>query len=54
VRLLATEHGRVVFVTVNVGEGESLTAAHNLAGELEEQVRQRVAGIADVVVHTEP
>ena len=32
----------------------SLTDAHRLAGELEEELRQRVEGIADVVVHTEP
>jgi divalent metal cation (Fe/Co/Zn/Cd) transporter len=28
--------------------------AHQLAGELEEELRQRIGGIADVVVHTEP
>lgn len=53
-RLLATDGGRVVFVTLHVGSDQSLTAAHNLAGKLEEELRQRIAGIADVVVHTEP
>ena len=46
--------GRVVFLTLAVDPGESLTAAHRLASELEEELRQRVADIADVVIHTEP
>jgi cation diffusion facilitator family transporter len=54
VRLLATDGGRVVFLTLVVGEGQSLTAAHNLAGRLEDELRQQIDGIADVVVHTEP
>jgi cation diffusion facilitator family transporter len=54
VRLLATDGGRVVFLTLVVGDAPSLTAAHNLAGRLEEALRQQIEGIADVVVHTEP
>jgi divalent metal cation (Fe/Co/Zn/Cd) transporter len=54
VRLLSTSAGRVLFLTLGVDPGESLADAHRLAGELEEELRQRVAGIADVVVHTEP
>jgi cation diffusion facilitator family transporter len=54
VRLLSTDKGRVVFLTLHVGDTQSLTGAHELAGELEEELRQRVAGIAEVVVHTEP
>ncbi len=54
VRLLSTEVGHVVFLTLAVDPGESLTEAHRLAGELEEELRQRIAGIAEVVVHTEP
>ncbi|HMD57675.1 MAG TPA: cation diffusion facilitator family transporter [Solirubrobacteraceae bacterium] len=53
-RLLDTDAGRVLFLTLTVGERSSLTDAHNLAGELEEELRQRIAGIADVIVHTEP
>ncbi len=53
-RLLSTEAGRVVFLTVAVGSTASLVDAHELAGELEEQLRQHVPDIADVVVHTEP
>lgn len=53
-RTLSTEAGRVVFLTLAVGPGRSLTEAHELAGDLEDQLRRRVAGIADVVVHTEP
>jgi cation diffusion facilitator family transporter len=54
VRLLSTETGRVVFLTVNVGTDASLVDAHQLAGELEEQLRQHFPDLADVVVHTEP
>jgi cation diffusion facilitator family transporter len=54
VRLLSTEAGRVVFLTVEVGSAASLVEAHLLAGELEDQLRQQLPDIADVVVHTEP
>jgi cation diffusion facilitator family transporter len=54
VRLLTTDAGRVLFLTLGVDQKESLTDAHRLAGDLEEELRQRVDGIADVVVHTEP
>jgi len=54
VRLLSTETGRVVFLTVGAGTDASLLDAHQLAGELEEQLRQQVPDIVDVVVHTEP
>jgi cation diffusion facilitator family transporter len=53
-RLLSTDAGRVLFLTVVVDPGASLTVAHALAGELEDELRRRVDGIADVVVHTEP
>jgi cation diffusion facilitator family transporter len=54
VRLLSTEAGRVLFLTLGVDTGETLADAHRLAGELEEELRQEVPDIADVVVHTEP
>jgi cation diffusion facilitator family transporter len=54
VRLLTTDGGRVVFLTIAVGPEETLADAHRLAGELEEELRQRAPEIADVVVHTEP
>jgi cation diffusion facilitator family transporter len=53
-RLLSTDAGRVLFLTVAVDQGASLTDAHALAGELEDELRRRVSDIADVVVHTEP
>jgi len=53
-RLLSTEAGRVVFLTVDVGSGASLVDAHQMAGELEDQLRRQVPDIADIVVHTEP
>jgi cation diffusion facilitator family transporter len=53
IKLLSTEAGRVVFLTLGVGPGQSLTDAHSLASELEEELRRRVPGIADVVIRTE-
>ncbi len=54
VKLLCTDVGRVLFLTLEVGAGKSLSDAHALAGELEEELRLHIADIADVVVHTEP
>jgi cation diffusion facilitator family transporter len=54
VRLLSTDAGQVLFLTLGVRESESLTEAHHLASELEEDLRQQLEGIADVIVHTEP
>jgi divalent metal cation (Fe/Co/Zn/Cd) transporter len=54
VELISTSGGRVVFLTLGVARTETLTAAHRLAGELEEELRQRIPDIADVVVRTEP
>ena len=54
VKLLSTDAGRVVFLTLELDASESLTAAHRVASELEEELRQRVPGIADVVIRTEP
>jgi cation diffusion facilitator family transporter len=54
VKLLLTDSGRVVFLTLKVGAGQKLIAAHALASELEDELRGQIADIADVVVHTEP
>jgi divalent metal cation (Fe/Co/Zn/Cd) transporter len=54
VELLSTDAGRVVFLTLGVGAAQSLRGAHQLASELEDELRRRITGIADVVVHTEP
>jgi cation diffusion facilitator family transporter len=50
--LLSTEAGRVVFLTLGVGAETSLVDAHQLGGDLEEELRQQIPDIADVVVHT--
>ena len=54
VTLMSTDAGRVLFLTIGVDGGRSLPDAHALAGELEEELRHHLVGIADVVVHTEP
>jgi cation diffusion facilitator family transporter len=51
-KLLRTEAGRVIFLTLGVDAETSLVDAHQLGGELEEQLRLQVPDIADVVVHT--
>ncbi|HEX4435410.1 MAG TPA: cation diffusion facilitator family transporter [Solirubrobacteraceae bacterium] len=53
-RLLSTDAGRVLFLTLSGRDGESLTDAHLLTGELEDQLRLRIGDLADVVIHTEP
>jgi cation diffusion facilitator family transporter len=54
VRLLPAAAGHVVFLTIDAGPDATLFAAHQLAGELEEELRLRVPNLVDVVVHTEP
>jgi cation diffusion facilitator family transporter len=54
VRVLPTERGIVVFLTVSVSPRASLSEAHHGASELEEALRRRLPQIDDVVVHTEP
>jgi cation diffusion facilitator family transporter len=51
--LLRTEGGRVIFLTLGVAAETSLVDAHQIASELEEELRQHVPDIADVIVHTE-
>jgi cation diffusion facilitator family transporter len=53
-RLLRTDVGLVVFVSVRVGAGATLRDAHELARRIEDDVRRDSDYIADVVVHTEP
>lgn len=53
-RLLSTASGRVLFLTLAVEASSSIEDAHHLAGELEEELRQLIPDLADVVVHTEP
>jgi divalent metal cation (Fe/Co/Zn/Cd) transporter len=52
--VMRTDAGRVVFLTVGVGEGMALPEAHELASRLEDDIRRGQSRIADVVVHTEP
>ncbi|HEV7752384.1 MAG TPA: cation diffusion facilitator family transporter [Baekduia sp.] len=53
-RLLRTDVGLVVFVSVRVGPTATLRDAHELARRIEDDVRRDSDYIADVVVHTEP
>jgi cation diffusion facilitator family transporter len=51
-KLLRTGTGRVIFLTLGVSAETSLIDAHQLGSELEEELRQQVPDIADVIVHT--
>jgi cation diffusion facilitator family transporter len=53
-RLVRTDDGIVVFLTLGLRGAESLADAHGHATAIEERVRSAVPAIADVVVHTEP
>ncbi len=53
-RLLHTAGGLVVFLTIGLRSGATLSDAHKLASELEEGLRGQYPFIADIVVHTEP
>jgi divalent metal cation (Fe/Co/Zn/Cd) transporter len=44
----------VVFVSVATGADSTLPAAHALASQLEDDIREAHSHITDVVVHTEP
>jgi cation diffusion facilitator family transporter len=54
VRLVRTDEGLLVFVTLRVAAEQTLADAHALASEVEERIRELRPEIADVVVHTEP
>jgi cation diffusion facilitator family transporter len=48
------EQGRVALVTITLPGEQPLPSAHRHAGAIEEAVRERCPGLADVIVHTEP
>jgi cation diffusion facilitator family transporter len=53
-RVVATDAGPVLFLTIAVDNGLSLTDAHAVASQLEEALRAGQGDLAEVVVHTEP
>jgi cation diffusion facilitator family transporter len=54
VRFRDAERGRVALVTITLPGEQPLPSAHRHAGLIEEAVRERCPGLADVIVHTEP
>ena len=42
----------MIFLTLDVSSDTSLVDAHQLGSELEEELRQQIPDIADVIVHT--
>ena len=53
-RLLRTNAGLVVFVSIGTDDDTRLADAHNLASVLEDDIREGQPHMTDVVVHTEP
>ena len=53
-RLLQTDQGLVVFLTIGLEGSSTLAEAHERAGRIEEQIRRLRPQIAEVHVHTEP
>src|SRR5918994_1823032 len=53
-RLVRTDDGIVVFLTLGLPSAGSLADAHRLASVIERRVGPPLPAIADVVVHTEP
>ena len=54
VRLLSTDDGLVVFITLGVDPDMTLADAHARASAVEVQLRAARPDIAEVIVHTEP
>jgi cation diffusion facilitator family transporter len=54
VRVLATDAGPVLFLTLGLPDEPALAEAHTLAGELEGRLRADQPDLVEVVVHTEP
>jgi cation diffusion facilitator family transporter len=54
VRMLDTNDGLVVLVTLALEGGVTLAEAHDEASAVSERIRAELPGVADVVVHTEP
>lgn len=53
-RVLGTDDGPVVLLTLPVPSEATLADAHDEASAVSRRIREAVPGVADVVVHTEP
>jgi cation diffusion facilitator family transporter len=53
-RFLDTADGLVAFLTLGMDPNRPLAEAHARASEIEERIRRDLAGISEVIVHTEP
>jgi len=53
-RVLPTDLGLVILLSVQAGADATLADAHELASRIEDEIRQDRPHVADVVVHTEP
>jgi cation diffusion facilitator family transporter len=53
IRVLDTEAGAIVFLTVSVTAATTLPEAHRLSSDLEDDLRRRISDVADFVIHTE-
>jgi cation diffusion facilitator family transporter len=53
-RLLETDDGLLLFLTIGLDASLPLAEAHARASEVEERIRGELPGVAEIVVHTEP
>lgn len=53
-RVLETDEGLVVYLTIGLDPTLSLAEAHTRASAIEEQIRRDLPGVAEIIVHTEP
>lgn len=54
VRLVASNRGLILLLTITLAPATTLSAAHDLAGKLEKVIRVEQPDLAEVVIHTEP
>jgi cation diffusion facilitator family transporter len=53
-RLLETEEGLFLFLTLALDPTSQLSEAHTVASAVEERLRRELRGISEIIVHTEP
>jgi hypothetical protein len=53
-RFVASDQGTVGFLTLGLDSGNTVSDAHRLASEIEQQIHDQVPEIRELVVDTEP
>jgi divalent metal cation (Fe/Co/Zn/Cd) transporter len=53
-RLLESEDGLILFLTLALDPASLLSEAHTVASSVEERIRHELPEISEIIVHTEP